>query len=80
MYGGDAEPARVAAGIRAALIRDNMEPGARSTTVRYGVAVSPIDATGPSDLVAIADARLYEMRAPQARSKERTGPDLLASD
>ncbi len=74
MYGGDAEPVRVAAAIRATLLRDTIDPEARSTTVRYGVAVSPIDATGPSDLVAIADARLYEMRASQTRTKERTEP------
>jgi diguanylate cyclase (GGDEF)-like protein len=80
MYGLDAEPSRVAAAIRSTLLQDDPEPEMRGTTVRYGIAVSPLDGTVPSDLVAIADARLYEMRASQSRTKARPSPDLLASD
>lgn len=68
MFGVGAEPGiAAAAAVRTALLGMSGGPGVRGTTVRYGVAVSPGDGAGPYDLIAVADARLYEMRA-------RTGP------
>jgi two-component system cell cycle response regulator len=63
MHGVDRrEATRVAARIRRSFLG---RPGRRSqerTTVRFGVAVAPVDGKRPVDLVAVADARMYEMR------------------
>jgi diguanylate cyclase (GGDEF)-like protein len=73
-YGGDEfglimrgidrrEATRVATRIRRSFLG---RPGSRSrvrTTVRFGVATAPVDGRRPVDLVAVADARMYEMRA-----------------
>jgi diguanylate cyclase (GGDEF)-like protein/putative nucleotidyltransferase with HDIG domain len=63
MHGVDRrEATRVAARIRRSFLG---RPGRRDqvrTTVRFGVAVAPGDGRRPVDLVAMADARMYEMR------------------
>lgn len=81
MYGEGAESGiAAAASVRAALLGMSLGAGARPTTVRFGVAASPADGTGPYELIAIADARLYEMRASHPVVDVPTQPALIVSD
>ncbi len=80
MFGTDADPAlATAAAIRASLLSANLVVRMPGTTVRFGVAASPADGTGPYDLIAVADARLYEMRASQSPNSAADRPELHVS-
>jgi diguanylate cyclase (GGDEF)-like protein/putative nucleotidyltransferase with HDIG domain len=72
-YGGDEfglimrgvdrrEATRVAARIRRGFLGRPGRLDRTQTTVRFGVAESPVDGQRPVDLVAVADGRMYRMR------------------
>jgi diguanylate cyclase (GGDEF)-like protein len=88
-YGGDEfglimidaderEAVRVAALVRQEMLKRPVPSHGPRPTVRFGVAAYPRDGQRATDLVAVADARLYQMRGPTARS-EKSGGDLVAS-
>jgi diguanylate cyclase (GGDEF)-like protein len=64
LFGADLPSAHaIAARVRDHLLYSSEGVGSLRTTVRYGVAVFPDEGAGPYELVGVADARLYEMRA-----------------
>ncbi len=84
-YGGDefavilaeasaAQAAAIASRVRKRLLECEVPVPGMRTTVRYGVAAAPADGTRPIALVALADARMYEMHPRTRRSRLRREP------